>query len=287
MDFKKIGWIFFFAFLGLNIFLFSIYKEADDQEDVVYRTDQKVPIEDRLDSEDISYSGQFSEKHQKGYYISGKPSDMNEVLDEERDRQDDQDLLKDQTSVDDQTLTHSLTEENAITDTSQTSNVLKQFLQEEDQVLFGDEYSYLEDVSSFKGDYPSIIAAQSYEGIPIDDSSSRIEIELSEQDDKWVLSNYTQTHISDLIPLREAISLYSEEEIINTLYVNNKIPSGSEIKWRHLAYTLNLKVRGQNVYVPAWFVAIEDEDGQTQIEKVNALTNRIITNTTVQTVENS
>ncbi|MEL5940501.1 hypothetical protein WN865_13325, partial [Tetragenococcus halophilus] len=127
MDFKKIGWIFFFAFLGLNIFLFSIYKEADDQEDVVYRTDQKVPIEDRLDSEDISYSGQFSEKHQKGYYISGKPSDMNEVLDEERDRQDDQDLLKDQTSVDDQTLTHSLTEENAITDTSQTSNVLKQF----------------------------------------------------------------------------------------------------------------------------------------------------------------
>ncbi|MDN5810420.1 MAG: two-component system regulatory protein YycI, partial [Tetragenococcus koreensis] len=58
-------------------------------------------------------------------------------------------------------------------------------------------------------------------------------------------------------------------------------------KWRHLAYTLTLQVRGQNVYVPAWFVAIEDEDGQTQVERVNALTNRIITNSTVQTVENS
>ncbi|AYW45471.1 two-component system regulatory protein YycI [Tetragenococcus koreensis] len=287
MDFRKIGWIFFFTFLGLNIFLFSIYKKADDQENVVYRTDQKVPIEDRLDSEDITYSGDFSQKQHKGYYLSGDPTDMNQALDEERERLDDPDLLNEQTSTEGQTLTHNITDEKAITEPSQAADVLDQFLQQEDQVLFGEQYSYLKDVSSFSGDYPTLVAAQSYEGIPIDDSSSRIEIELSNQDDKLSFNNYTQTHISDLVPLREAISLYSEEEIINTLYVNNKIPNNSEIKWRHLAYTLTLQVRGQNVYVPAWFVAIEDEDGQTQVERVNALTNRIITNSTVQTVENS
>ncbi|AYW47008.1 hypothetical protein C7K38_00645 [Tetragenococcus osmophilus] len=287
MGFRKIGWIFFFAFLGLNIFLFSIYKAADGQDDVVYRSDQKVPIEERLDSEDITYHGEFSEKQHKGYYLSGNPTDMQEALDDERDRQDDSNLLEEQTSIDDQTLTHSVTEENALTDTSQTETMVDRFLGDQDEVLFGDEYSYLSDASSFSGEYPSLIAAQSYEGIPIDDSSSRIEIELSEQDDRWQFDNYTQTHVSDLIPLREAIPLYSEEEIMNTLYVNNKIPNDSEIKWSHLAYTLTLKVRGQNVYVPAWTVAIEDEDGQTQIEKVNALTNRVITNSSVQTVENS
>ncbi|MDN6640189.1 MAG: two-component system regulatory protein YycI [Tetragenococcus sp.] len=287
MGFKKIGWIFFFAFLGLNIFLFSIYKGTDNQEDVVYRTDQKVPIEERLDSEDIKYKGSFSQKQQKGYYLSGEPTDMDEALDDERERLDNSELLSEQTSIDGQTLTHSIEEENAITEASQTSDVVEEFLEQEDQVLFGEEYQYLSDVSSFSGEYPTLIAAQSYDGIPIDDSSSRIEIELSDQDDKWTFNNYTQTHISDLIPLREAISLYSEEEMINTLYVNNKIPNDSEIKWRHLAYTLTLKVRGQNVYVPAWFVAIEDEDGQVQVEKVNALANRIITNSTVQTVENS
>lgn len=287
MDFKKIGWIFFFAFLCLNVFLFSIYKEADGQDDVVYRTDQKVPIEDRLSSEDISYSGKFSKKHPQGYYLSGKPTDMNDALETERDRLDNPNLLSEQTSTDGQTLTHNVEGENAITDTSKTAKVLKHFLQQEDQVLFGKEYEYLENISTLHGEYPTLVAAQSYEGIPIDDSSSRIEIELSDEDDKWVFNNYTQTHMSDLIPLREAFSLYSEEEIINTLYVNNKIPNNSKIKWRHLAYTLTLKVRGQNVYVPAWFVAIEDEDGQTQIERVNALTNRVITNSTVQTVENS
>ncbi|GMA46701.1 hypothetical protein GCM10025854_09510 [Tetragenococcus muriaticus] len=286
MGFRKIGWIFFFAFLGLNIFLFSIYKAADGQDDVVYRSDQQIPIEDRLASENITYHGEFSEQQHNGYYLSAQPIDMQEALDEERERQNNSDLLDEQTSIDGQTLTHNITEENAITDTSQTETMVEQFL-EENQVLFGNEYRYLGDVSSFSEEYPSLVAVQSYEGIPIDDSSSRIEIELSEQDDRWEFENYTQTYVSDLIPLREAMPLYSEEEIMNELYVNNKIPNDSEIVWSHLAYTLTLKVRGQNVYIPAWIVAVEDEDGQTQIEKVNALTNCVITNSSVQTVENS
>ena len=68
--------------------------------------------------------------------------------------------------------------------------------------------------------------------------------------------------------------------------MNNRIPVNSTIMWRQLAYKMTLKVRGQAIYVPTWFVAIETTDGKTRIELVNGFTNRIVTNSVVQTVEN-
>lgn len=79
--------------------------------------------------------------------------------------------------------------------------------------------------------------------------------------------------------------LYTEEEAINTLYINNKIPRGSKILWRQLAYSCILKVREKNVYVPVWHVAIETSDKVVQIESVNAFSNTIVTNNTVPKVE--
>ena len=64
--------------------------------------------------------------------------------------------------------------------------------------------------------------------------------------------------------------MHTEEEAINTLYVNNKISRGSNILWRQLAYSRILKVREKNVYVPVWYVAIETPDKTYQIETVNA-----------------
>ena len=40
MDFKKIEWIFFVAFLGLNVFLFRSYQETISQENNVIRSGQ-------------------------------------------------------------------------------------------------------------------------------------------------------------------------------------------------------------------------------------------------------
>ena len=65
MDFKRIAWIFFFAFLGVNVFLYNIYHEAGSEQTVVYRSDQKIPIEKRLDSENISYWVRGHSSHRK------------------------------------------------------------------------------------------------------------------------------------------------------------------------------------------------------------------------------
>lgn len=287
MDFKRIGWIFLIAFSFLNVFLFSIYKEADDEDNVVYRTDQQIPIEDRLKSENIKYAKKFSNKHLQGYYLSGKPTNMDLALTQERKKMGSNSFLNTNLSSNGQKLTHVIDGEKLITDKEKAQEMLNNYLKQDEQFLLGKEYTYLADGSSFTKEYPTLIAAQSYEGISIDDSSSRLEISLQKRSNGYRLTSYNQTHISDLIPLREAMKLYSEAEIMNTLYVNNKIPNKSTIEWTHLAYTLTLKVRGQNVYVPAWFVRIKMEDGSTQIERVNALTNRIITNSPVQKVENS
>ncbi|MGG2385723.1 two-component system regulatory protein YycI, partial [Enterococcus faecium] len=51
MDFKRIEWIFFLAFLGLNVFLFNVYSEARSEHQMVSQSNQTIPIEQRLESE--------------------------------------------------------------------------------------------------------------------------------------------------------------------------------------------------------------------------------------------
>ena len=80
--------------------------------------------------------------------------------------------------------------------------------------------------------------------------------------------------------------MYSDQDAIETLYINNRIPPKSKIAWRMLGYTLSLQFRGTNVYVPAWFVAVDLFSSKNyQIERVNALTNQVFTSNSVQKVE--
>ena len=79
MDFKKIEWIFFLAFLGLNLFLLNLYREARIEQNITYRTNETIPLKQRLASENIKYEEEFSEENQMGYYLSGVPTDFYEA----------------------------------------------------------------------------------------------------------------------------------------------------------------------------------------------------------------
>ena len=286
MDFKRIEWIFFLAFLGVNIFLFNIYREASAEQNVLSRSNQKVSIEKRLKSENIRVEGELSEEQLQGYYLSGEPTNMPDSLRQERTRTHNPKFLSERTSLEETVLNHRLSGDFYISNPNQIGASLRNYLQQGNNVLFGKDYSYVPEWTSIDGKRQYVYAAQSYEGIPINDNSSRLIMTLENKNDLLELTYYSQTHISNLTPLREAMRLYSEEDAVNTLYVNNKIPGDAVLKWRQLAYTLILDVRGKNVYVPAWFVAVETEDNGLQIESVNAFTNRVITNNTVQSVEN-
>lgn len=287
MDFKRIEWIFFLAFLGVNIFLFSIYHAAQNDESGVTSSNQKVAIEQRLKSDNVAYEGKLSDKKKSGYYLSGEQTNMADAVINQRKESGNSEFLMDGTTFKDNQLTHVASDNYYISDDKETEKTLQNFLKLEDQVLFGSEYTYLSHLSFVDQEYPEIFAGQSFEGIPFNDPTSRLEINLENADDLMKITSYTQTHLSNIEKLREKMTLYSEKDAINTLYINNKIPQKSKIVWRQLAYTMILRVREKNVYVPAWFIAIQTNDSNLQVETVNAFSNRIITNNTLQKVENT
>lgn len=284
MDFKRIEWIFFLAFLGVNIFLLSIYRSARTEENSVSASNQKIAIEQRLKADDIKYSGELSTKKAEGYYLSGEPTDMQKAIQDYRDQLDDSTAFRLGIKVDDNQLIRNVSEGFNITDDGKTAETLAKFLSQEGEVLYGKEYQYLPYLSFQDKEYPSIVAAQSFEGIPFNDASSRLDITLENTDDLLKITRYTQTHIGKIEKLRDKVNLYSERDAIDTLYINNRIPPKSTIVWRQLVYTLSLQFRGTNVYIPAWFIAI-DTGSSLQVEKVNAITNRVFTNNPVQKVE--
>lgn len=166
---------------------------------------------------------------------------------------------------------------------------LDAFLNDKNSVLYGSQYRYLPEFSTLQGEFPEIIVSQSYKSILFKDDTAQISLKLEKSDESdglHKINKYTQTHIQGIEELRDKMDLSSERDAIETLYINNKIPSNAKITFRKLAYTRIYKIREKNVYVPVWFVGIKSSGSNLQIEQVNAMSNTIITNNTVPKVEN-
>ena len=103
MDFKRIEWIFFLAFLGLNIFLFGIYREGQQEESNVSSSSQTESIESRLEKDNISYKGTLSSERLEGYYLSGEQTNFSAALKIQREKN--KNFLRNGLQIADNTLT--------------------------------------------------------------------------------------------------------------------------------------------------------------------------------------
>ncbi|MBO0440096.1 two-component system regulatory protein YycI [Candidatus Enterococcus ikei] len=292
MDFKRIEWIFFLAFLGLNMFLFGIYQEGLKEENNVSFSDQTDSIEKRLGKDGITYKGTLSGDKMEGYYLSGEQTNFYDAIQKERETRD-RNFFKNGIEMIDNSLTvypqMNYAQTSYFIDEKNTRKSLEAFLNDKDSVLFGNEYHYLSNFSSLEGEFPEAIVSQSYKNIPFKDDTAQISLKLEKSDEAdgiHKIYKYTQTHIQGIEELRDKMDLFSERDAIETLYINNKIPSNSKINFIELAYTRIYKIREKNVYVPVWFVGIKSSESNLQIEQVNAMSNTIITNNTVPKVEN-
>ncbi|MGX7352457.1 hypothetical protein RU97_GL001914 [Enterococcus canis] len=283
MDFKRIEQIFLLAFLGLNMFLFSIYHDGLASESSVGNLNQTEGIEKRLENDNIKYGDSLSTKIYEGYYLSGEETNLQQAVEQERKDSGNKNFLKENTTYKAGVLTN-FPKENYFLKEEEMREGVNTFLTS-NALLYGKEYSYLGHFSSLDGEYPEVVATQSFEEIPFNDETARLTLTLEPADNLWKITKYTQTHIGHIERLREKQELYTERDAIRTLYVNNRIPADSEIKWTQLAYARIYKVREKNVYVPVWFVAIASNGNNSQIEHVNAINNTIITNNTVQRVD--
>ncbi|MEI5992794.1 two-component system regulatory protein YycI [Candidatus Enterococcus mansonii] len=292
MDFKRIEWIFFIAFLGLNMFLFGIYQEGLKEEGSVSFSDQTDRIEKRLAKDGITYKGSLSGKRAEGYYLSGEQTNFYDAIQSERANRD-RNFFRNGVELIDNSLTMypqmNYTQTSYFIDEKNVEQSLDAFLSDKNSVLFGKEYRYLADFSTLDGEFPEVVVSQNYKGIAFKDDTAQISLKLESSDESTgihKINKYTQTRIQSIEELRDKMDLYSEQDAIETLYINNKIPSNSRITFRKLAYSRIYKIREKNVYVPVWFVGIKSKENNLQIEQVNAMSNTIITNNTVPKVEN-
>lgn len=280
MDFRKIEWIFFLVFIGLNIFLFSIYWNNQHEQSLVTNSNQREDILHRLENDEIQVKKAVSDEHREGYYLSAEQDNFESMLNAPADQ-----TLTGNWTISDRVLTNLPNGETEF-DLKKATSSFNRLMRDKEFIVEGTEYTYLPDISKKDDELGKIVGAQSYEGIPFIDETSRLTLDIEKSDDQDRVSKYTQTRLKDIEPLREKMTLASEKDILNTLYINNNIPSKSTITNIYLGYFRTLEVREKNVYVPVWFVKIKTSDKTTQIEKVNALNNQVITNNLVPKVEN-
>ncbi|CAI3318416.1 two-component system regulatory protein YycI [Enterococcus cecorum] len=284
MDFKRIEAIFLVAFLCLDIFLFSIYRQSQNEQTPINNS-STIKITQRLKEDKIKYEGKISSEHTDGYYLSATQTNLNTELQnmKKTKKLENADVLR--SSVKDNLLSLTPEKDLSVNKKGQIPTLVRETLTNQKEIILGKDYRYQDEIHQQSDGYLDAYACQKYEGIPINDITAQIKFTLKKNDENYRLEKIQQMHLSNLTALREKMPLVSEEDALTTLYINNKLSKNDEILWSKLAYTLVLQVRGKNVYVPAWFVSIRHEDKKEQVEIVNAFRNRIITNAAVVSVK--
>jgi regulatory protein YycI of two-component signal transduction system YycFG len=281
MDFRRIEQIFLIVFLCLDAFLFNIFRVGRSEFKMNDDHAQEA-IETRLKKDGITYSN-LSTKIESGYYLSGEVTNFSAVIDNLHKTDSDNPYLKNTISATDTTLTCTPTSQYYVNETNPEKG-LKPMIDSPAGMYAGNDYVYLKNFSNFKEQYPEIRLAQSFEGIPFIDDTSEVNILLETNADKLLdVTRYSQTHLQDIEPLREKQELCTEKDAVQTLYNNSKIPTKAKILWSQIGYSRILKVREKNVYVPVWFICIQDGVNK-NVEHVNAINNTVITNTTINKV---
>ncbi|MDR4196802.1 hypothetical protein FO504_29545, partial [Bacillus cereus] len=86
------------------------------------------------------------------------------------------------------------------------------FLNKKKNVLFGSDYVYMKNFSDLDSATPEVQASQKYDGLPFYDDTAKIVFSLNKQDKSYMVTKYTQTHLSDIEQLREKTELHTEED---------------------------------------------------------------------------
>ena len=267
MDFKRVEGIFLVVFLFLNMFLFYVYQEGKTEQKTVSTGTISENIEERLRADDIKFPHSLSEKIHQGYYLSAEEGQF---------FQDAKEQLKNQEwQVNDAQLTSQLfSKTDTVIDSDNGEKEVEDFITKKGNVLYSDEYKY----STFESQKDTkYMFHQEWEGLPVYDETSQLSVNLQKDNaEVATIDSYEQTYITNIEALRDPQKLISEREAIISLYTNNRLQSGNKIKWIELGYTRIFTVREKNVYIPAWFVAVESNKNNIQIEKVNAFSSAII-----------
>ena len=267
MDFKRVEGIFLVVFLFLNMFLFYVYQEGKVEQKTVSTGTISENIEERLRADDIKVPHSLSEKIQQGFYLSAEEGEFYEEAKEQ--------LKNQEWQVNNGQLTSRFfTKTDTVVSGNNMEKEVETFIKTRGNTLYTNEYqlSQVDNQEAVKYTFHQL-----WEGIPFYDETSQLNVNLlKDESGMSTIESYDQTYLTNIEALRDPQKLISEREAIISLYTNNRLQSGSKIKWIELGYTRIFTVREKNVYIPAWFVAVESNKNNIQVEKVNAFSSAII-----------
>jgi regulatory protein YycI of two-component signal transduction system YycFG len=275
MNFKTIQNIFIVVFFLLNLFLFGVYQESQTKYDT-NDNQTKSSIEYRLKKDDIQ-TPVLNAKRQKGYYLSAKKKE----------------LLADFKALNVKEITESSSHEikgipaNLIyLDREINSQKVQALLKKNNIVYQPNSYTYLSNLSAINKKSAHLVFGQSFKGLPFLDDNNNTILDLNATDNFYKLTNISQNFLYDIKPLREVQETISEKEAVIALYNNSRISEKSNISWLTLGYTKILEFESENVYVPTWLIQVQTNKTH-KLEKVNAITGSIITETTVTKIDST
>ena len=258
MNYRKIEIIFLLAFLLLNGYLLLTLYE-DKKEATVDQVETSQEIQHILKREDITVETSLNGKKETGYYLCGTRVDL---------KKETRDLKGQSINGDANGVTSDLKQNKVIHLKKKYLSQMNQFLTEKDNIYKGRDYRYFKEMSSKS----TLVYTTYYKGIPIEDSSAQIEFYI----DHNIISRYHQSCVSPIEEMRDEQELISDKEALYTLYMNNKISSGDKIRYVRLIYTKSYEWNNKVIYVPTWVVAIDNQTQRKVLERVNAMTNRLM-----------
>ncbi|MFD0898139.1 two-component system regulatory protein YycI [Loigolactobacillus binensis] len=254
MDFKRIEVIFLIVFVCLNIFLFTSYKQNQHVE-TVNNDDisQSAMVLREMRGDQITVPT-LATKVGSGYYLS---SGSSQALQNASQR-----LQNQRYSFTNNRLYSRLVHPISVKNGKDTA-ALKNVLANPRMVAFGKHYRYSKLFSTAN----RLVYTQKLPEGDLYDAQGEIIFQIS---NKQIVS-YEQSYISKVTTLREKEATITEKQAVLALYSNNAIANGATIKWTTLGYSRLLDANDSSVYIPTWFIAVENKNsGNVQIKRINA-----------------
>lgn len=261
MNFKRIEWIFFIAFILLDGFLvYSYFQQGPVLDSNSYRTENTTVSMLKSMRDDQINIGETSAKTGKGYYVS---SSNNNNLKEKAGS-----LHYQNWNYNNNELSSTFATMIKI-NTDNPQKGLKSIVEDPNQIIYGKDYHYCKELST----KDTVVYAQYVHGKPVYDAAGQIRFHIK----NGYVQGYTQGHLENIQTLRGSRKILSQKRALIWLYQYNKLPSNSTVKWSHLTYSKLLSVNGNTVYIPTWVFYIKnDTSGSTMYRRINAFTGAVM-----------
>ena len=268
MKFKRIQWIFLFAFLLFDLIVagslflqnrFTISSSAPNRQEVILK---------EMRADEIT-SVALSNHAQSGYYIAGARSGENGVLDQQSNK------LRDQSYHFSSDELASDLETGVKINPKHPDKRLNRLVNDDHSIALGSHYQYDPQLS----DRHTVVYTQRLAGRTLKSPDGQIRFRVNNNHE---VLGYTQTYLEGARILRPKTDTISQQHAVTWLYKHNLIPNNSQVRWAELAYTklLNTSNHNQAVYVPTWIIEVRTKSDDTvQQLRVNAFNSTIMRST--------